>query len=251
MISSIADWALSLVSLYICAGCIYLTIKSRCVQVRLLPSLFRLMSTRQTGRIGPHAIGPRKALFTAMSTTLGISTIVAPVIAIRLGGPGAMLGFLLTSLLGSAATYVEVSLSLQHRQIGAHGISGGPMQYLKQLLSPAAAKWYAVCGVILMMAWSGAQANQVTAILDSPLLGAWRVPTLLSATILTGLILWILVGGIQRIGNFSSKLVPVMFALYLGSCLWILAVNASALQESWLRCAHRCSPPTPWPAAWP
>ena len=63
-----------------------------------------------------------------MSTTIGIGAIVGPVIAIRWGGPGALLGFLLTAFLGSAATYTEVSLCIRYRKKLETGkILGGPM----------------------------------------------------------------------------------------------------------------------------
>ena len=102
---------------------------------------------------------------------------------------------------------------------------GGPMQYLQVIFSKAAAKWYAGACLILMMAWSGAQANQLAAIFDSPLLGGWRVPTMVSGAVVSALVIAILIGGIKRIGSFSSKLVPFMFVLYVGACFWIVVAN--------------------------
>lgn len=223
-----ADYLLFAVCIFILLGSVFITVKTRFVQLRCFPLLFKLLKGRsQKGqRTSEYTISPHKALFTAMSTTLGIGTIVAPVIAISLGGPGALLGFLLTAFFGSAATFAEVSLTLQHRKTLENGaIMGGPMQYLKHLVSPAAAKWYAMCCLVLMMAWSGAQANQLTAILDSPLLGSLRIPAAVSGAIVAVLILVILMGGIKRIGSFSAKCVPAMFLLYVGSCLWILFCN--------------------------
>jgi len=46
-----------------------------------------------------------------------------------------------------------------------------------------------------------------------------------SGGVLATLILIILMGGIKRISALSSKLVPMMFVLYLGSSLWILGLN--------------------------
>ena len=229
----ISDYILFASCLFILAGSIFLTWKTRFAQIRFLPALFRMLRTSFALRkLGETAgtISPHKALFTAMSTTLGISTIVAPVIAIHLGGPGALFGFLLTAFFGSAATYTEVTLSIQHRKKLADGtIMGGPMQYLKAVASPAAAKWYAVCCLILMMAWSGAQANQLVAIFDSPLLGDYRIPTYISGGIVSCLVLLTLMGGIKRIGSFSAKLVPLMFVIYIGSALWIIGCNLDRL----------------------
>lgn len=229
------DYILFACCIFIVLGSLFITIKMRFVQLRFFPHLVKMIKMAFQNRkevVGQYTIPPHRALFTAMSTTLGIGTIVAPVMAIYWGGPGALIGFLLTAFLGSAATFTEVGLSLKYRQTKPSGeIAGGPMQYLKHFFSPAVAKWYAMCGALLMMAWSGAQANQLAAVLDSPLLGDYRIPTFISGAIIAFLLLGVLVGGIQRISSFSSKLIPLMFTLYLGSCLWILGTNLDKLGD--------------------
>lgn len=248
-ISDIADYILFLSCVLILLGCCYLTIKLGFVQLRFLPDLARqfIASLRgKTQEAGSNAILPHKALFTAMSTTLGISTIVAPVIAIHLGGPGALLGFLLTSFLGSAATFCEVNLCIKYRQKFADGqISGGPMQYLKAIFSPALAKWYAISCVILMTAWSGAQANQIAAILDSPLLEGYRLSTLFTGGIIAVVTFVMLTGGIKRIGSLSTALVPVMFLIYIGSSLYILLSNVDKLGLIFSQIFSSCFQPQP------
>jgi AGCS family alanine or glycine:cation symporter len=232
LIADIADYVLFCSCMLILLSSIYLTYKLRFVQLGVFKTIFNLFRSRGTNISSEtnHTILPHKALFTAMSTTLGISTIVAPVIAISLGGPGALVGFLLTAFLGSAATYLEVSLSVRHRKkLDSGQIMGGPMQYLKQIFSPALAKWYAVCCLILMTAWSGAQANQIAAILDSPLLGEWRIAPSVSAGLIAAFVLLLLFGGIKRIGSFSTYVVPIMFVLYIGSSFWILLANFDQL----------------------
>jgi len=232
-LTTITDGILFAVCLFILIGSIFISFKTRFVQLRFLPSLFKTLwfslmnrSDQEEG----HTILPHKALLTAMSTTIGISTIVAPVIAIYLGGPGALLGFLLTSFFGSAATYAEVNLCIQYRKKLKSGvILGGPMQYLSQILSPTAAKGYAMGCFILMAAWSSAQANQLAAILNSPLLESYRIPTAISGIVIACLVVLTMLGGIKRISSLSSKLVPLMFILYLGSCLWIILCNIDKL----------------------
>lgn len=234
IIKQLSDHLLLASCLFILAGSIFISIKTRFIQLRLLKVLFNILKdsfSKKSSEESSETILPHKALFTAMSTTLGISTIVAPVIAISLGGPGALLCFLLTSFFGSAATFTEVSLCIQHRKKSASGdIMGGPMQYIAYLLSPGVAKWYAVCCLLLMITWSGAQANQLAAILDSPLLGEYRIPTFLTGSLIAIVAFIILSGGIKRIGAISSKLVPVMFSLYLGACFWIILSNLGELK---------------------
>ncbi len=229
LIANIADYVLYISCLFIIGGSLYLSIKTRFVQIRLIPSIFKMFyaSISQTSAQDTHhTIRPHRALLTAMSTTLGIGTIVAPIMAIHFGGPGALLGFLITAFLGSAATYIEVKLSVEHRTQGSCGsIFGGPMQYLKNIFSPAAANAYAVLCLIIMVAWSGAQSNQVSAALNSPQLGDFRISPSISGAIMALLILYLLTGGIKRIGSFSAKLVPVIFVLYISSSCWIIFCN--------------------------
>ncbi len=224
---SVTDLILFGVSLLILFSCVLLTIKTGFIQFKIIPHLWGLFKGKSQGPVeGEFKVSPVKALFTAMSTTLGIGTIVAPIIAIRWGGPGALIGFLLTSFLGSAATYLEVNLCISYRKQHKNGeISGGPMPYLKEIFSSKVAIWYAFFGSLLMASWSAAQANQLAAILDSPLLGPYRIPPYISGIFLSLTVFCILIGGIKRISSFSSKLVPLMFTLYLGSITWILFSN--------------------------
>ena len=233
-LKTVCDYALYASCIFILSGSIFISFKTRFIQIRLLPRLLSLTKGlfSQNKEEGSHTIRPYKALFTAMSTTLGIGTIVGPVIAIHLGGPGALIGFLLTSFFGAAATFVEVNLSIQSRvKLPSGQIMGGPMQYMKQIFSPAAAKWYALCCFILMTTWSGAQANQLAAILDSPLMENLRIPAMISGGVIALIVLLLLMGGIKRIGAVESKLIPVKFVLYVGACLFILLSDLPRLGE--------------------
>ena len=229
LVKNTADYILFISCLFIVAGSLFISFKTRFVQIRLIPSIFKMFyaSLREKNKNDSlHTIQPHRALLTAMSTTLGIGTIVAPVIAIYYGGPGALFGFLITAFFGSAATYMEVKLSVEHRKQGGCGsIFGGPMQYLKYIFSPAAAKMYAFSCFILMIAWSGAQSNQVAAILNSPLMGDYQIPKAFSGAIIAVLVLYLLMGGIKRVGSFSAKLVPVVFVLYVSFSLLIVLLN--------------------------
>src|SRR3990167_11299438 len=81
------DSLLFLVCLFLLGSGVYLTVKMRFVQFQVF-SLLRRKKQKTFSHKDiqkEHTISPVRALFTAMSTTLGISTIVGPVIAIKLG----------------------------------------------------------------------------------------------------------------------------------------------------------------------
>ena len=227
------DVVLFVSAVVILFGSIALSIKMRFIQITMLPQLVRsffISLTSGKTADGGRTVVPHKALFTAMSTTLGISTMISPVIAIKLGGPGALIGYLVSTLFGAAATFSEVALSLKFRKRTADGtIMGGPMQYLADLISAPLAKWYALSCGLLMAAWCGAQSNQLAAILSSPQLGSWAMPKMATGAILALFVICFLIGGIKWIAELSGKLVPLMFTLYLGTSLWIVASNIDLL----------------------
>lgn len=231
LIDSFLEGILFAACLFLLIGGIYLTWKTRFIQFRIFSAL-RSQGKQEKQERGKHTLSASRALFTAMSTTLGISTIVGPVIAIRLGGPGALFGFLLASFFGGAMTYIEVTLSIHHRQKLEDGrVMGGPMPYIKQLLSAKMAKFYAVGCIVLLMGWSAAQANQLTAVLSSSNLGAYKIPAVYSSLLVVVLLFFALKGGVRRIGSFSARLVPLMFCLYIGSSLWIVFNNLGQMSH--------------------
>jgi AGCS family alanine or glycine:cation symporter len=214
---------------------IILSFRTRFVQFRTLPILVKQLChalyQREEGQNNVcSTVSSHKALFTAMSTTIGMSTIVSPVIAMHFGGPGALVGFLFTTLFGSALTFTEVTYALLYRKRQANGtFLGGPMPYLEKAFSPFIAKSYAFCCLILMGMWSAANANQLAAILDSSLLQGYGIPRPWTGLIVTCSVLLLLFGGIRAIGNFSAKLVPIMFFFFIGAGCWIVLSHIGKL----------------------
>ncbi len=224
----ISEQVLAIPFVLILLSSIFITLKTRFIQLRMLPrmgklfwdSIFGKHKTKDTQAIQSH-----KALFTAMSTTIGIGNIVGPVIAIKLGGPGALLLFLIAAFFGAATTFAEVTFALNYRKKLPDGsFMGGPMQYLKQELSPFFANIYAYAGAILLVVWTSNQSNTLADVLSS-----FHISKYITAVIMTIIVTFYLSGGIKRIGNLASKIVPFMFILYCSASLWILLVNAHKL----------------------
>lgn len=236
LLKIIGDYFLFSTTLIVLGASLFLTCKTRFIQFRKIPYMIRLFFSlifkRHKEKEGPSTVRAHKALFTAMSTTIGISTIVSPFIAMRLGGPGAILGFLLATFLGAAVNFTEVTFALSYRKTHpTKGIAGGPMQYLHDEIYPFLAKWYALFTFILMLGWSAAQANQLGSILSSPQLGNFAIPAWGTGIFLAIGITIILFGGIKRIANLSAKLVPLMFFLYVGGALWIIILNLDKVPD--------------------
>lgn len=214
--------------LLICS--IILSFKTRFVQIRAFKSVFSLLyksltssSTESTNTIPAH-----RALFSAMATTIGISNITGPLIAIGMSGPSALIGYFLATLFGSAATFTEVTFALRFKDPAPREERiGGPMFYLNQVFPRWVSVIYALGGAILILMWSGAQSVALATIL-SP----YGVPQLTTGIVTALLTIVIITGGIKRFGQFSTALVPGMFIMYITAILWIICLNITRVPHA-------------------
>ncbi|MFO8086221.1 MAG: sodium:alanine symporter family protein [Bacteroidales bacterium] len=175
-----------------------------------------------------------KALTTALSATVGTGNIVGVALAIYYGGPGAIFWMWVTGFFGMMIKLVECTLSQMYRGVHADGtIAGGPMYYMEQGLKHKLgkyAKWLAMIfalATILCSFGTGnmAQSNSMADILQSN----YNISTVISGGLIALLVLLVILGGIKRIAEVTSKLVPFMAFFYLISAIIILVVSYKAI----------------------
>ena len=217
------DHLLFCASIFLLLSSIYFSISSNWIQIRALPSMFRAILFSKTKEQKEYVV-PKKALWTAMSTTLGLGTMVSPIIAIQLGGPGALLWYFIWTILGAATTFTEVQYAIIYRKKTSNGVLGGPMPYI-ETISKKLAIWYACSCSLLLACWSGAQSNQLASMLACPSLQPFYLPKIATGLILTVLIIFMLKKGFRWIASFSSKLVPILLFLYISACSYIIFIN--------------------------
>lgn len=209
---------------------IMLTIKTGFLQIRGIPRLIQLLRAgvrEQQHHLEGHkldTISPVQALFTALATTLGMGNVVGPATAIVAGGPGALFWLLLYMFLGSVTKFTEVVFALHTRIRTEQGnIIGGPMEYLR-LVSPYLALWYGYVMTVLFIGWSGQQANTLANIYVLE-----GVPRIVVGGLLAIFAWLVLRGGAKRVGIIASKLVPIMFVLYVSFSVYIIVKDFDAL----------------------
>jgi len=216
---------------------VILTLKTGFIQIRGFPRFIKIVanlaSNKQGGKKGQfdqtrsETISPMRALLSALAQSIGMGSIVSPTVAIMKGGPGALFWLLIYIFLASATKFTEVTFALQTRERTPDGyVIGGPMQYLK-IFHPALALWYGCVMAILFMGWSGLQANTLANILALE-----SVRPELVGIVLAVLALATVSGGVKRVGQVASKLVPLMFVLYVSFALYILFENPLALRNA-------------------
>lgn len=190
----------------------------------------------------PGEVTHFQALSTAISGTVGVGNVAAVAIAISIGGPGTTFWMILAGLIGMSSKFAECTLGVKYRQENTDGtVFGGPMFYLEKglaainlpRLGKVLAKYYAICIVIGALGIGCMfQSNQAfTIFVDTT--GAessyFADKAWLIGAVMAGFTAMVIIGGIKSIAAVTSKLVPVMAALYLVSALIVIGVNADKL----------------------
>lgn len=215
---------------------LYLSIRTRFLQIRKFPyamkvTLGRMMKKKEAS---DGALTPFQAVCTALAATVGTGNVAGVAGAIAIGGPGAVFWMWISALLGMCTKFAEVTLAVHFRETNAQGdLVGGPMYYIKNGLDK---KWhflaylFAAFGVLAVFGTGNAtQVNTITTAIDSALSSfnvlpadAVKLVNLIIGVALAIIIALILIGGIKRIGNVTSKLVPFMAIMYIVLALGVI-----------------------------
>ncbi|BAI60809.1 putative sodium:amino acid symporter [Methanocella paludicola SANAE] len=240
-------WGIPMLVLLVGTG-LLLTIRLKGIQFRELPLAFsRVMHSIKTRKSGDQEgdIPAFHALCTALSATVGTGNIAGVATAIVMGGPGALFWMWMTALVGMVTKYSEAVLSVKYRQKNPDGsMSGGPMYYIEKGLKM---KWlavlFALCGTVAAFGiGSMTQANSVTLAITSqldvggsivlPVFGEISVLSLVIGAILVAITALVTFGGIKRIGEVASILVPFMAISYIIGGLLVLAINYARIPDA-------------------
>ncbi len=107
---------------------IFCTIRTRFLQIRMLPDMLRaLLEKAETGHKG-GSLSALQALIVSTATRVGMGNLVGIVAALSAGGAGALFWMWVTALLGSATAFIEATLAQLHKQPDPlyGGYRGGP-----------------------------------------------------------------------------------------------------------------------------
>lgn len=218
-----------------------LSVRTRFIQVRkfgaALKNTIGKIFDKTQAKDG--SMSPFQAVCTALAGTVGTGNIAGVAGAIALGGPGAIFWMWCSAFLGMCTKFSEVTLAIHFREKNANGeYVGGPMYYIKNGLSK---KWhflavlYALFGVLTVFGTGNAtQVNTIVSSIHSALHNLHIIDgtvderaNLIFGIFIAAFVAMMLLGGIQRIGQVSEKLVPFMAALYV-----ILAIGVVILHIS-------------------
>ncbi|MBI4262957.1 MAG: sodium:alanine symporter family protein [Acidobacteria bacterium] len=224
-------WGGPMIALLMGTGLV-LTLLTRFVQFRQLGLAMREVLGRMFSRgTGAGSVSPFQAVATALASTVGVGNIAGVATAIVIGGPGALFWLWISGLLGMCTKFAEIVIALHYREPDRAGVMrGGAMYTLRKGLG---LPWLgAVFALVTALAAFGignmVQANSVAGALETSL----GIPPAITGLVLVIVTSAVIVGGIARIGEVTSVLVPFMAVFYVGGGLVVLGLHAGRLPEA-------------------
>ncbi|MDF9389248.1 sodium:alanine symporter family protein [Vibrio sp. 1151_11] len=221
-------WGPPLLILLVGTG-IYFTFRLGLIQFRHLPTALKMVFSKDKDAGKQGDVSSFAALCTALSATIGTGNIVGVATAIKLGGPGALFWMWLAALFGMATKYAECLLAVKYRQVDDKGqMVGGPMYYLQYGVGSRTLAVLFALFAIGVACFGIGTFPQVNAILDATEI-SFGVSREISAVVLTLLVAFVTVGGIQSIAKVAGKVVPTMALFYILACLSVIISNSDQL----------------------
>ena len=232
---------------FIMAVGLLLTCRLGVLQFRKLPLALKYMVKNEEGADGE--VSSFGALCTAMAATIGTGNIVGVATAVVAGGPGALFWMILAACFGMATKYSEGLLAVKFRKKQADGkYLGGPFYYIENGMGKKwkpLAKMFSIFGIGAGLLGIGTitQVNGIATAVQGffdpdmvhtvDMLGrSYSIATVATAVVVAILVALVVVGGLQRIANVTSIIVPFMAIIYVVVCACILITHVSAIPSA-------------------
>ncbi|KMM37102.1 alanine/glycine:cation symporter family protein [Guptibacillus hwajinpoensis] len=206
---------------------IYFTIASRFVQFRYIGEMVRVLGEKPEFKDGSKNISPFKSFCVGAATRIGTGNLAGVAVAITLGGPGAIFWMWIVALLGGATAFIESTLAQVYKIKDSKAFRGGPAYYIEKGLKK---RWLGIIFAVLIaitfgLIFNSVQSNTIALAFENAF-GMNRLVVGLIITAVTGIVIF---GGVHRIANLSSVIVPVMAVLYLTIATVVMFMNITEL----------------------
>ncbi len=212
---------------FIAAVAVFFTIKSKGFQIRRINFIFKKTfgtifagtKTKAKGRMTPF-----QAASTALASTVGMGNMAGVATALSIGGPGAIFWMWVMALLSMMTKTAEITLAVHYRDIDEKGsLRGGPMYYIQKGLGwKFLAKLFAA-GVLINALFTATLLQSHT--VGRAFLSSYNLSPYITTGLMALITVFVIIGGIRRIGQVCERLVPFMSIVYLVAGIIIFIVN--------------------------
>ncbi|MEW9670412.1 alanine/glycine:cation symporter family protein [Ammoniphilus sp. 3BR4] len=216
-------WSSALVYSFLGIGLFY-SVSTRFLQLRYIKDMVKLTFEGDVSKAGVSSF---QALSMSLGSRVGTGNIAGVATAIAFGGPGAVFWMWVMAILGSATSFIEITLTQVYKSKQDGEYRGGPPYYIEKGLK---IKWFAllfaiVTVVVTGLLLPGVQANTIALAMDS----AFGIKPAVTGIVIVAVLGAIIFGGVKRIAKAAEIVVPFMAIGYVLVCIIVIVLNISQL----------------------
>ena len=180
------------------------------------------------------SLSPFQALCIAVGGTVGVSNISGVATAIATGGPGALFWIWVAAFLGMIIKTAEISLAVYYRRTQPDGsFRGGPSFYIETFFKEKGWKgWFIPGGIFALGIYTCHFITLQNYTVAEAIGTAFNIPFVIPAAALCIGVYLIILGGMKKMGEIASYMVPFMCLFYIGCSIVVLVVNYDKLIPS-------------------
>ncbi len=217
-------WGVPALTLILGVG-IYLSVRTKFIQIRLFPRAFRTLVQGIFGKKSDSKDGSAyRSLCTALAATVGTGNLAGVAGAIAIGGPGAIFWMWVCAFFGLITKFAEATLAIRYRIRNENSeVVGGPMYMIDKGLGH---RWHwmsvVYCFFGLVASFGVGNATQVNTVINgiNSTITAFGGKETAAGNLILGIGLAVLVavlllGGAKRIGVIAENLIPFASVGYL------------------------------------
>lgn len=219
-------WGPWMLALLVGTG-VYLTLILGFPQIRYFVLMFKeVFGNLGKKKEGEGTISSFAALSTALASTVGTGNIAGVATALHLGGPGALFWMLISAVFGMTTKMCEVTLAVRFREKDVLGNWRGGTMYV--LEKGTGYKWLAwLFALFAFLASFGIGcAVQSNSTAEGFFLG-FGIPQIWTGIAVAVLTALVIVGGLKRISDVTTYLVPFMAVFYIIGGIIVVFAHAS------------------------
>ncbi|HKL11080.1 MAG TPA: alanine/glycine:cation symporter family protein [Clostridia bacterium] len=219
-------WSDALVIAFFAVG-IWFTVRLGFPQLRHFKRMWKIVLKKQSKDGSQKGFSALQSLALTVGGRVGVGNIAGIAVAILYGGPGAIFWMGLLAMFGQATAFMEASLGSAYKVEVEGQFRGGPSDYIEKGLGQ---KWYAILFAIstvigLGICVPGLQTYNTVEAMNN----AFGANKYIVGAIICALLLYIILGGLKRIGSAMQSLSIFMTSGYLLFSIVIIAFNITAI----------------------
>lgn len=207
---------------------LYFSFKIKFSQFTLIPHMITLFTRNVESKEG-EGVSPFQAFCISAASRIGTGNMAGVAIAIAVGGPGSIFWMWMIALVGGATSFIESTLAQIYKVKDGEDFRGGPAYYIEQALGKRGLGVFfsILTAVTFGFIFNSVQANTIASSFQK----AFHMDPFYIGIILVVLTAITIFGGVRRIAEVSSRIVPVMATLYIILALFIMIKNIVLLPE--------------------